>query len=41
MLRMFARELDAVLLRVTAYGGALAAIGLVVAEADDARQPGR
>ena len=32
MLRMFARELHAVLLRVTAYGCALAAIGLVVAE---------
>ena len=32
MLRMFARELHAVLLRVTAYGCALAAMGLVVAE---------
>jgi hypothetical protein len=32
MLRMFAREFHAVLLRVTAYGCALAAIGLVVAE---------
>lgn len=32
MLRMFAREFHAVLLRVTAYGCALAAMGLVVAE---------
>jgi hypothetical protein len=32
LLRMFAREFHAVLLRVTAYGCALAAMGLVVAE---------
>ncbi len=32
MLRMFARELHAVLLRLIAYGCALAALGLVVAE---------
>ena len=41
MLRMFAREFHAVLLRLTAYGCALAAIGLVVAEVMTRGQPRR